>query len=493
MPVNSVHKEYAAKAKQWKVMRDTVAGQDAVHAAGKEYLPKLDTQTPDEFNAYVARANFYNATGRTVDAMRGMVFRKDPTLKGSTALTALLDDVNLNGTSLVALAEQLVEELLTTTRVGVLVDFPQQPTQAISVAQAEQLGQRPMMVLYTAESIINWRFTKLGNRQVLSMVVLEEQREQPTTDDGYEVKTDTQYRVLRLLDGVYVQEVWEAGDNGSYVLTQRITPLMGGAALKAIPFYIFGGKGLNMTAKLDVPVLKDLADVNLAHYRNSADYEHGLHRAGLPTPYVTGWRADPSGNNQVTIGPNSMLLLPDPQSTAGYMEFKGDGLKYITTEMQAKEQRMAALGATMLTPEKKAAAAAAALDIKRTGETSVLGGMVEGASNGLTAALKLFAEWAGEASTAVPVELNLDFTTTVLSAQDIEALVKAWQASAISFDVLIYNLKGGDVVPESMTADDIRDQLAADGPALANLTGNNGDGGNPPGDTPPADNTPPAN
>ena len=52
MPVNSTHPDYDASAAEWLRARDVLAGEDAVKAAGERYLPRLDSQTDEEFAAY---------------------------------------------------------------------------------------------------------------------------------------------------------------------------------------------------------------------------------------------------------------------------------------------------------------------------------------------------------------------------------------------------------------------------------------------------------
>ena len=81
MPVNSTHLDYDANAAAWLRARDVFAGEDAVKAAGERYLPKLDSQSKDEFDAYRARASFFNATARTADGFVGLIFRREPTFK----------------------------------------------------------------------------------------------------------------------------------------------------------------------------------------------------------------------------------------------------------------------------------------------------------------------------------------------------------------------------------------------------------------------------
>ena len=65
MPVNSTHPDYDAAATEWARARDVLAGEDAVKAGGEKYLPRLDSQTDEEFSAYVKRASYFNASART--------------------------------------------------------------------------------------------------------------------------------------------------------------------------------------------------------------------------------------------------------------------------------------------------------------------------------------------------------------------------------------------------------------------------------------------
>ena len=65
--MNSTHPDYDATLPGWQRARNVIAGEDAVKAAGEEYLPRLTAQSDYECNAYRARASFYNATFRTAD------------------------------------------------------------------------------------------------------------------------------------------------------------------------------------------------------------------------------------------------------------------------------------------------------------------------------------------------------------------------------------------------------------------------------------------
>src|SRR5580765_3559210 len=81
MPVNSVHVDYLSALPQWSRTRDVLAGEDAVKAGGEKYLPRLDSQTDEEFLAYRKRAAFFNATARSAEGFVGLIFRRPPFVK----------------------------------------------------------------------------------------------------------------------------------------------------------------------------------------------------------------------------------------------------------------------------------------------------------------------------------------------------------------------------------------------------------------------------
>ncbi len=81
MAVNATHPDYETAALNWSRARDVLAGEDAVKSGGEMYLVRLDSQTDDEFGAYVNRASFFNATARTSEAYQGLIFRPPPFVK----------------------------------------------------------------------------------------------------------------------------------------------------------------------------------------------------------------------------------------------------------------------------------------------------------------------------------------------------------------------------------------------------------------------------
>ncbi|MET4294725.1 putative enzyme related to lactoylglutathione lyase [Bradyrhizobium sp. LB8.2] len=461
MPVDTRHPEYVKHRDDWRKLRDVIAGQKAVKNGGELYLPRLGGQERNaegnkEYREYVERAVFVNATARVSETFAGMVMRKPPAVEAPAALDAIREDITLTGKSFDQFAGQVVKQVMDVNRCGVLVDFPtaENPEgSVITLAHAEKMGLRVYSSIYEAENIINWRTTRVGGKTVLSLVVLEECEQEVSTKDAYEVVDIKQYRVLELKEGRYQQSIYrevqsQSGRSTSLQLHAQYAPLNNGKALTEIPFEFFSAEG-NDTCIYD-PLLSDVADLNIAHYRNYADLEHGLHFTGLPVPVVSGASTD----DEFRIGSKTAWVLENPQASASYLEFKGEGLKQLRQGMIDKEAQMAALGARMLAPEKREVETAEALGQKRQGEISTLASIANSVSRGLTRILKFMADWSGQGSTKVSVKLNTDFNPQSLDAPTITALLKAVVSSQISSESFYEAIVKGEVISGARSFDE---------------------------------------
>lgn len=452
MPVETAHPLYGLAAQLWRKCRDAAAGQEAVHAGGVGYLPRLSGQDDLQYSAYVLRTLYYNATGRTIQALRGMVFRREPAIDLAPAADYLKADADGAGTPLVAFAEDMVEELLTVGRVGVLVDYPR-AAEARTRDDERAIGARPFLAAYRAEQIINWRHEVQDNRRRLSLVVLKETY---TFDrDDYSHEQREQWRVLRLVDGFYRVQVWRTDGAGVQVLVEDVQPTVQGRPMPFIPFILCGPRGPSESC--DKPPILDLVNVNLAHYRDTADYQHGLHYTGLPTAVITGHDAQ---NQVFAIGSATAWVFPSPDVKAFFLEFQGAGLGQLREAIDRKEAMMAALGARMLAPEKRGVEASDTVAMRHGGEHGALASVANAASGMLTKVLTWALQWAG-INEAPGFDLNTDYMPAGLSAQELTALVAAVQAGTISHETLYYNLRRGDIAEPGIDFDEERARIAA--------------------------------
>lgn len=458
LKVDTQHSQYSKMLPIWSRCNDAVEGQNAVHSAGKLYLPELKDQTTDDYNAYKLRASFFNASGRTLDGLVGMVFRKAPQIEAS-GIDNILADIDLSGLTLTSFAERITREVLKLSRIGVLVEYPQVTAQPKNQAEASQNNLRPYASVYEAKTIINWRISRVNNVSQPTMIALME--EYTVSDDGFEKKTAYQIRVLLLESNAYKQHIYRKDDKQNWSMVEEIIPLQNGKPLSFIPFYLFGAQ--SNTFDEQMPVLLDLVDLNLAHYRVTADYEHGCHFAGLPTAVVSGY--DAKENEKLYIGSATAWVFPDPNAKANYLEFTGQGLTALENNLERKENQMAAIGARILEQQKNGVEAADTLQMRSNGETSVLASIATLISLQLSKMITFMSEWAGVGG-EVNLILNTDYMPVSMTAQQLAELVKSWQSGAISFETMFENLKRGEVVAESRTVDDEKELISNAPPVL---------------------------
>ena len=284
--VTSKHPEYIKNIETWTKVDDVCDGQDAIKKKGKTYLPVPVTfgdGDEDRYKEYLDRAVFYGATGRTLISHIGSAFNKLPDFKRPDELEYLERNADGAGRSIYQSSQQMLRLILKHYRCGVYVDFPQvEPSR--NRAEDKQKNAFPMIHTLKAQSVINWDFIIVGNQKKLSIVVIEEAVS--TLDiDGFGRTNETQYRVLRLTPGesdfIYSVQIYKRNDKEVFEAGPLYYPTdYHGKRWNYIPFTFCGA--IDNTDEINNPPLLELADLNLAHYRNSADVEESGFIVGQP-------------------------------------------------------------------------------------------------------------------------------------------------------------------------------------------------------------------
>ena len=276
-----------------------------------------------------------------------------------TELEYLLEDCDGLGVSLYQQSQSVLQNNLAVGRHGLFVDW------------SEALGH-PLIKAYHAEAIINWRYQIVEGKASLVMVVLEEEAE--IEDGDWGIVLVKQWREIRLNDAGNVEvRLWREDTGvtkhkrlvsmgtvkdeatGEEQLIEAVELRSRGAVLTEIPFTFIGSN--NNDASIDPAPLYGLAQLNLAHYRNSADYEDSVFFCGQVQPWISGlteqwrdfmqnpWVLDANGERRYTgqkmyIGSRSPLLLPQGASF-GMAQAQPNSLA--KEAMEHKEAQMVAI------------------------------------------------------------------------------------------------------------------------------------------------------
>lgn len=462
--IDYVHPEYTQYAPLWQKARDILMGEDELKKRSKreKYLPRLGGHTYTErgeadYNAFVGYAMLYNATGRTVDAYRGLLNRKLPIVTVPELMKGILQDFTIKGESIYTFIEQLEVEVIATNRVGLFIDYPTTENRPLTKAEVKKKNIAPYAAMYTAENIINWEESRINNKVVTSLVVLKETSYERV--QSFMPTEITTYRVLELDDNGYYRQIIVKPRRildklGQYqtknVVESIIYPKKNGEFMTEIPFYPITAQGVTWT--LSKSIIDDLINVNLAHYRDTAFYEKAIAWTASPTAVFIGL---PPDTEDIVLGSSDGLIVPIGGG-AKYLEYEGKGLEDIAASLTNKENLMAILGAKILANTANGVESAEAAMIHRAGEQGILADIATTISEAVAKALRVMLRWGGNdiLDEDVSVDITKDYTPTAIDANTIIALGNELQRGNISVETYIEALKRGEIMNVTRTVDE---------------------------------------
>ena len=465
MSVADKHPEFEKYKGTWEKTRHAVKGSIAIKREKHEYLPVPDNNSSDEkrgtetvrYKQYLRRAVYTNFTGRTKNALIGAAFRKSPVIQLPTGVDYLLEDATGDGLSLEQLCKDELSNLMETGRVGFLVDYPA-ADENLSVAQISALQLRASVVPYLAENISNWKSSNINGRKVMTLIVLEENYFDG--DDEFSHENSTQQRVLRLDEEGYSQQLYRDDEP----FTEQFYPKKAdGSKWEEIPFIFAGSK--NNDSTIDDAPLADIAEINIAHYRNSADYEESCFLTGQPSLFITHSlnpeqfrEYNPDG---IKLGSRAGHVLGE-SGAATLVQAAANSL--VSEAMGKKEQAMIMIGARIIT-DRGGNETAEGARIRFASENSVLGDVV----SNLTEALKMCIKWISEfmgSSDEYEFYLNTEFYDKAIDPQLVMSMIQLLDRDIIGEVDIFERLQAGGLIDSTRTLDDVKSERGLANPLV---------------------------
>lgn len=433
---------------EWALIRDAASGEKDIKEAGQVYLTQLDGMDSREYAAYLDRASYYNFTGRTISALVGTLFKKTPKIEGlPERFKDLMGVIAQSGSDLATFAQHTASEVFTLGRFGVLVDLPEEAS----------TQPQPYFTGYVAENILDWKWAvdrKTGRMTLTKVVLREYNLVNLATAQGSTTQTSVaSYRVLRMEDGAYHQDVYAAEGRDANIDTdqpKRVTPLRQGKAIPYIPFLFFG-VSKNEPGVEKSPML-DIARLNISHFKSYAHLEHGRFFTGLPIYYAEGDGTDES--NEYVIGP-SVVWNVQNGSKPGILEFNGHGLKFLENALIQKESHAASLGGRMVGISAQSTAETDnQTALKERNEQSLLLNMSRVLDMGFTTLCRWAVWMAGlsvDEAAKVEVEFTKEFLLTGAGSREFRAIHSMYKDGVMPIEVLHDYFQKAEVIPDWMS------------------------------------------
>ena len=378
------HPDVLFYATEWKKLRDTYAGERAVKDA-VGYIKQPSGMDDDLFATYIDNATYYNMTARTVGALVGTVFKRNPIITNlPKKLEEKLKKISIRGQTFRTFTKNVAKEIIHMGRYGVLVD--------------RTSAGDPYLTGYVTEAILDWTVSVVEGRETLTRVVLMEVQVVDSQSSGgtYTRQYAPKYRELVLEDGVYKQKIYKTFPDGTQYpspTTQQpdeiIVPTNRGKTFNYIPFVILGQD--SNAFDIDRSPLQDIADMNIAHYRSYAQLEHGRFFTGTPVYWVS--KGETEGAGEYQLGASTVWEVGNGQK-AGLMEFNGHGLGSLEKALVQKEAHIATLGGRMIGVDSQAVSESDnQLAMRDRNESAMLLNVTLSMDEGLSLILQWWTAW----------------------------------------------------------------------------------------------------
>lgn len=454
--VGYIREEITSQLDKWKKVSDCLENEERIKKEGPRYLPVPETssdpvQNQKVYEKYLLRAVFYPVASRTIDGLLGQVFQKDVDHDVPDEISFLIDDIDGFGTSLEQQSKKAVRDTIAFGRCGLLSDFPViEDGKEITRADVLNGSIRPRVILYEKQNIINWRETNVAGQTILSLLVLKEQT--ITEDDGFKFEFEDRWRVYKRNEqGSVTVQIWKKksksdrnDDSDDYEPEgDEITLLdYNQKPLGHIPFEFIGA--VNNDSVVDDAPLYPLACLNIAHFRNSADYEQNLFLCGQATPVFAGLTDDWVEKHiagKVTLGSANAVSLPQG-ATFDLMQAAPNSLPM--EGMRHKEDQMKAVGAKLLEPGSTKGTATEA-EIEANSDASILSSIAKNVSSAYRKAIYSCSLFIAEYEIdEIFIALNSEFQITGLNAQERQEVVAAWMGGILTWEEArnVYRRKG---------------------------------------------------
>ncbi len=432
------HPQYGDNLKIWEAVRDACKP-NGVKDAGVKYLPRASNHEDGDPNdkryaQYKNRAVFYGFSQETVSGLLGLAFRQGVSVddQGKDYIESNIDG---DGVGLEQQAKSAAKNVIKYGRAGLLVDFPVTDG-AVTIEAQKANGLVATINLYDTFCIKNWATTKIGAVNVLSLVVLEEKEYRADENELTVEEVIVERRLTLDEDGHYMVELREDEQTIDVFYPKNAN----GQMMDRIPFYFIGS--VNNDSNVDDSPLFPIADMNIAHYRNSADYENSAFLCGQPQPWGTGLTQSWVDSNLKGFSFGAGVMLTGPEGASfGLMQVEPNTMAY--EAMKYKQEAMISMGAKLISAQVSFNSASEAI-IASASENSRLQTIIDNVESAYQMALEGLAEFMGG---EVPIfTIDTDLAAVMADPQMAQMMVAAWQGGLIgAVDARDYLRKVGAV------------------------------------------------
>ena len=297
--------------------------------AKKRHLPKEAGEPKEAYVDRVRRSSYPSFFRDGVSSFAGVLSRYQ--LRGvQKGLQDAAQDIDGEGNSLKAWGMAVDAMVLRDGGCLLMADMPPGVPESRAAELAQ--GRRPVFSVAERRNVLNWKLAKIGRRRVPVAVTVLEWHE--VEDGDYGLKLEPRYRVMRGGDWRLLKIKGDGGKGSTAnyqvepATDEQGRPQEGvflganGQPLQYPPVCWYGATRDGF-AEGGLPLLS-LANLTLDWFREYSDLKELLHRCALPVTVLKDAGRTPG--QPLTLGPNSLVEIKDPNGSLTFAEPSGGSL-----------------------------------------------------------------------------------------------------------------------------------------------------------------------
>jgi hypothetical protein len=432
----------------WELMDSVCAGTERLRQLAGWYLPQEPREDPDAWSARVRRSILSPFTTRLIENAAGAVLRRPVQIEGPRYWDRFARNVDGIGSSVNEFARRLLVSALTYGHSSVLVDYPDGSADR-TLLDERLAARRPYFNHVRAARILGWRQASDLPSSPLSQVRIHEYVREPKGNYGERIVDQA-----RIIEPGKFKTIKKKYDYDQAVMPNGQQPTIPGETQPAVtdvtqwqefslPIIPLVPMYTNRTGTLrSEPLLRDIANINIAHYQRQADFLHALHIAAMPLLVLEGYN-EPSS----TKGVNYALGM-DPGNKAYYVPSDASSFDAQANALLMLEQQMSNLGVTKLLGQKFVAESADAKRIDQAQSNSVLSIISMELESCLQTCFNIAALYLGISPPTITISRDFDYR--VLIGQDISVVGELTKQGLMSPEAFVQVLQGGELYPDQV-------------------------------------------
>ena len=447
--VSQEHVEYTLHKEQIGLVNDIYDGIDTA----KEHLFQFPQELAATFQERKDRATLRNFVKRSSEAFVGMIFRKPIDISAyGPKVTALLPKINTIDT-VQQFTRDCASAIIKDSKGYILADSP-----ATDIA-----GAKPYLMLVKRNQLINWRTDANGKYTmiVIREIIAEEAGMFGTTYTEqfrvYNKRVDKEGNTTVTVtlwskkDKPTKAEARKAANTGGYILTDTIK-----TEFDEIPF-------IEMSLQ-NVPILYDIAKMNIKHMNRQSHKDRYLTMAALPIPII--WGADidektgvvSSAKPALVIGVDEAFIFTGTKQECDFewRELSGESLQALEDDLNSIVEDITTgviRAADSANAVQKTATEIQLLQAEASNRVTVIASIVE---LGMTRALELLAHLSLE---NVPSEatflINKDFNSSLMGSDGARVVFEQYMTGLLSTETFLQSMADMELINIGSAADEI--------------------------------------